>query len=501
MNRFRKTIAAQIIAGFTLLIVVYGGISLFTMNSLNHVREETRRIRLYDVPLLLQIQTLAEKQEELWRHISKRTAHDSSMLFRLSSLRGARKSVLQRAEQSAADVDVLSVQDNQLSLLLNSRLKTISRAIDSTDAMYNAWIDVVEAKGDEGFALITQKERNILHELRDLALWQKSHVWETVHNLEDNADNARRWMLYLGLAAMCVGLLVTGWAIWTLRPIRILRNAARKIAQGDYSHRIEEQGPTEVVDLAREFNVMGAAIEERERELVRSERLAAVGRMASVINHEVRNPLASIRLNVELLEEEVHAQQEAYVLCRSVLSEVDRLTRITEEYLHIATMPHVQCSDQDLDQLLHETVAFEKERLLQKGINIHVALNLKHSVYCDASKIKQMLVNLIRNASEAIGRGGAISVESHHRNDTVEITIDDDGCGIEPAVVAQMFEPFFSTKSQGTGLGLGVARDIMRSHGGDIIYKDSKYGGACFVVIFSQLEQESSQKLQKSHTI
>ena len=204
MNRFRKTIAAQIIAGFTLLIVVYGGISLFTMSYLNHVREETRRIRLYDVPLLLQTQNLAEKQEELWRHISNRTTHDSSMLFRLSSLRGARKSVLQRAEQSAADVAVLSVQDKKISLLLNSRLKTISRAIDSTDTMYNAWIDAIEAKGHEGFALITQKERNILHELRDLALWQKSHVWETVHNLEDNADNARRWMLYLGLGQPCV---------------------------------------------------------------------------------------------------------------------------------------------------------------------------------------------------------------------------------------------------------------------------------------------------------
>src|SRR5262249_46469163 len=143
----------------------------------------------------------------------------------------------------------------------------------------------------------------------------------------------------LGAVGAILGVLVTVWAILTLRPLRRLHEAVRKVGGGNYRQQVEVSGGTEVSDLAREFNVMAAAVSQREQELVRSERLAAVGKMAAVITHEVRNPLSSIGLNAELLEEEVaHVSPEAVALCRAIAKEVDRMTAITEEYLRFARL-------------------------------------------------------------------------------------------------------------------------------------------------------------------
>src|SRR4029079_8435243 len=112
------------------------------------------------------------------------------------------------------------------------------------------------------------------------------------------------------------------------------REAARRIAAGDYGKRIPETGPAEISDLAREFNSMGRAVQEREEEKLRAARLAMVGKMAAQIAHEVRNPLSSIGLNTELLEDELGDDaSEARELCRAIHREVNRLTEVTETYL------------------------------------------------------------------------------------------------------------------------------------------------------------------------
>ncbi len=174
-----------------------------------------------------------------------------------------------------------------------------------------------------------------------------------------------------------MGLLITIWAILTLRPLRRLHDAARRIASGDYAGLIDEVGPAEVADLAREFNVMGRAIDERERELVRSERLVAVGKMAAMITHEIRNPLSSIGLNTELLEEELGAlpadrSDEARALCRAINTEVDRLTAITEEYLQFARLPKPKLLEEDINGLVRDFTDFEREQLSLRGVTLSI---------------------------------------------------------------------------------------------------------------------------------
>ena len=326
---------------------------------------------------------------------------------------------------------------------------------------------------------------------RDLAFYQSRQLSVIADNLQLNEDRLRLFTVIYGGLALLVGLLVTVWATFTLRPLRRLRDAARRIAAGDYGSRIEEQGPTEVADLAREFNVMGRAVEERERELVRSERLVAVGKMAAMITHEVRNPLSSIGLNTELLEDELAAlpeedAAEARALCGAITREVDRLAAITEEYLAFARLPKPRLAPEQIDSLVGDLATFVREDLSARGVELEVALaGGLPRVLVDEGQIRQSLLNLVRNAAEAVageGGGHVWLITRRGAPGLVEVEIRDDGPGIAADALPRLFDPFFSTKQGGTGLGLALTQQIVRDHGGDIEVASGAGRGASFVV-------------------
>jgi len=314
------------------------------------------------------------------------------------------------------------------------------------------------------------------------------NVAVTTDYLEKNEHTLRVRTIYLGTSAVALGLVVTIWVVITLRPLRKLRDGARRIAAGDYASRIPERGPAEVAELAREFNSMGRAIEERERELVRSERLAAVGKMAAMITHEVRNPLSSIGLNTELLEEEladVPNAEEARGLCRSIHREVDRLTAITEEYLAFARLPKPKVAREPINVLVADLAAFIREDLAAKQVALATELTREDPLcMIDAGQIRQCLINLVRNASDAVMTKGAGTITLRTRRDGTRVAIDveDDGVGIAADVLPKLFDPFFSTKEGGSGLGLALTQQIVRDHGGDLDVASTVGKGTTFTV-------------------
>src|SRR4029077_6971719 len=147
-----------------------------------------------------------------------------------------------------------------------------------------------------------------------------------------------------------------------------LRAHARRLGGGDYSQRTGVTSSDEIGDLAREFDAMADAMQEREQRLIRSERLATVGRMAAHIAHEVRNPLASIGLNAELLGDEiVDRGEEARRLVTSIIGEVDRLTEITETYLRFARLPRPKLERESLGAIVTSVVEMSRGELSQAG--------------------------------------------------------------------------------------------------------------------------------------
>jgi signal transduction histidine kinase len=302
------------------------------------------------------------------------------------------------------------------------------------------------------------------------------------------SDNERR-AVEIAFALSGLGLLLAVGAalvmVRTLRPLNVLREHTKQIAGGDYARRTGIASRDEIGDLAREFDAMAAAIEEREHKLIRSERLATVGRMAAHITHEIRNPLASLGLNVELLGDEVGADnQEARKLVNSIGKEVDRLSEITETYLRFVRLPKPKLEREDLGAVAMSVLEFAGSELALAGIGwtIDIEPGLPE-VVADESQLRQALLNLVRNAKEAMPGGGSIRLEvGKAAEGQVRLVLADSGLGIPPENLANIFEPFFSTKAKGTGLGLALVQQIVSEHGGRIEVDCPPGGGTRFTI-------------------
>src|SRR5262249_54264898 len=261
---------------------------------------------------------------------------------------------------------------------------------------------------------------------------------------------------------------VGGWVAVTVGPVQRLREGARRIAAGDYGKRISETGPAEIADLAREFNSMGRAVQEREEEKLRAARLAMVGKMAAQIAHEVRNPLSSIGLNTELLEDELGDNaREARELCRAIHSEVNRLTEVTETYLGLRG-GKPKLARESLNAIIDDLVGFVRNDLATRQVVLETELAPEDPIgYVDANQIRQCLINLVRNAADAVSMkgGGHVVLRTRGEGDHVEIEVEDDGVGITSELLPRLFDPFFSTKEGGNGLGLALTQQIIRDDG------------------------------------
>ena len=219
-----------------------------------------------------------------------------------------------------------------------------------------------------------------------------------------------------------------------------------------------------------------------EERLVQSERLATIGRFASQIAHEIRNPLSSITLNVELLEDEVkESGEEARSLIRSVLKELDRLNDIVSEYLQFSRFPKPHLTRGRVDDLIRELVENFKT-----FANVKLEAHLMPSspeVWFDERLLHQVLENLVRNGAEAIEKGGVVQIETDVIERFFVIRVKDTGRGIPPEIQARLFEPFFTTKAHGTGLGLATSQQIIFEHNGHLVVESQAGKGSTFSIL------------------
>ncbi|MEM1416952.1 MAG: ATP-binding protein, partial [Myxococcota bacterium] len=233
------------------------------------------------------------------------------------------------------------------------------------------------------------------------------------------------------------------------------------------------------------------------RRLIQTERLAAIGRMAAHVTHEVRNPLSSIGLNVELLGDEIALPggdaDEARALLGAIQREIERLRGITEEYLRLARVPQPHLEADDLGELVRDIGRFVAPEMERAGVRFEVHVEGTPAVAFDEGQLRQALLNLLRNAREALGEGGRVSLGLAPAEGGVALEVEDDGPGIDPAMRERIFELFETTKERGTGLGLPLTQQIVSAHGGTIRCVPGEGGGTRFEIRLPLAERAAAE--------
>ena len=299
------------------------------------------------------------------------------------------------------------------------------------------------------------------------------------HDLEDVERRTRRSLAALLVAAPLVAIAVSvviGRSI--AAPVARLEAGAARIAAGDLETRIEVHGAPELEELAQRWNAMTEAVREHQRRLVESEKLAGIGRLAAGVAHEINNPLGVILGYARLLRKKCDG---AMATDLSVIEdETLRAKEIVDGLLDLSRPLPAGAEVVDLRALSDDVVSRLGEAKLLDGVAVSVDGAARAPGHPD--KLRQVLVNLVRNAVEAAGAGGRVDVRVAERDGAAEVAVADSGPGIPPERRDRLFEPFFTTKPRGTGLGLAVSRAIARAHGGDLAAADATAGGARFAL-------------------
>lgn len=287
---------------------------------------------------------------------------------------------------------------------------------------------------------------------------------------------ARRgaWALLLvaavGLAAAAA---VSGRMTRSLEQLAV---AADAVSHGDLERKVESVRSDEVGRVARSFNAMTESLRHMLRQLSQREALAAVGEFASTLAHEIRNPLTSIRVDLQMVEEALPEGSELRELQSGALKEIARLDRTVSGALVVARSGRIAHRPLDLREPLRAALHAAQPAFAARTTHLDADLGDDPIMAeGDAGALEQLFLNLLLNAAQALETGARARVKIREEHDEAAVVISDTGPGIPPDVLAHVFEPFFSTKPEGTGLGLAVAQRIAAAHHGEI-HIDSQPG-------------------------
>jgi signal transduction histidine kinase len=318
------------------------------------------------------------------------------------------------------------------------------------------------------------------------------------HQQEAESDEQNQWivrtliwvLLAVGLGAPIAGLLLGYSMARSLRhsiyQLSVgIRDAAGRLNRELGSVTLEEEG--DLPGLHRQLQGVLAEIErvveqlqQREREVLRAEQLAAVGQVAAGVAHELRNPLTSVKMLVQtalespskdgLPPEDLHLME----------NEIRRMEQRIQVFLDFARPPRSERRRTDLVDLLRRALALVEGRARRQRVTLLADLP-DHAIYLmlDPEQVHQVILNLLLNALDALPRGGSVQVEMFVGKD-IEIRISDSGPGIAPRIRDRLFEPFVSSKETGMGLGLSISKRLIEAHGGTIRGENRPDGGALF---------------------
>ncbi|MFP7756112.1 ATP-binding protein [Thermodesulfobacteriota bacterium B35] len=336
----------------------------------------------------------------------------------------------------------------------------------------------------------------------------------TIEKLVDESNGKMYYILFLyltscavGIVASCIGYIAL--TRYTIIPIMHLAEATERVTFGDLSVRVQTDSKTELGALYSTFNLMTRNLQEHERQqeefnrelerlveertaelraseaslrktqkdLLRMEKIATLGQIASTVNHEIKTPLNVLYMNLQLLNKEIRKaqvreqpQKEKMLKITSLINnEIVRINGIIEEFVKYARFPAPEFDRNDLNAIVDQIAEIVHQSASDAGVRIEVEKDGSlEPIMLDEKKITQALLNLCMNAIQAMPEGGTLKLSTRREDAHVLLRVSDTGKGIEAADLEKIFEPFFTKKVQGMGFGLAIVQRIIEDHGGQI---------------------------------
>ncbi len=332
-------------------------------------------------------------------------------------------------------------------------------------------------------------------------------VLEVCLSMAKTESQVRQNARFMILSTVVTVLLVTAaisvfMFLMVSRPVKTLVDTMRQAQDGDLDVRVAPRGGDELGVLGRSFDAMIGRLDETSTEvarlhreqMTRSERLASIGEMAASVAHEIKNPLAGLAGATQILSRSFGPDDSRYPVVQEMLKLTDRLDKTIRDLLSFARESEPNWVRANLNDVVEETLFFirREEGKGSEGVVMDLDPEIPE-VPMDPQQLQQVLLNLIINARHAVGPGGRVTVstssvpslraaEGEVGGPCVEVCVRDDGPGIAPEAQVEIFKPFFTTKNQGTGLGLPISRKIVEAHGGVMHLESAPGQGSAFYV-------------------
>ncbi len=302
---------------------------------------------------------------------------------------------------------------------------------------------------------------------------QLGRIYCLLRPMETIADAKRTLTLYmLGIAIVVTALVALishriGKNI--TEPIKDLVGFTEQVAEGNLEEQCEVKTHDEIGDLTIAFNQMTEELKQSRDKLIQAERLATAGKMSASFAHEIRNPLSSMRMLSQMLMQKPETSDEQQKSLQYILEEIERIDNIVKGLMDFASPTKLNLELQSLTPVLQSVLTLMEANLTHHQIELSLDLASDFPDFnFDADKIKQAFMNVVLNAMEAMPQGGTLTISTFQENEMVCIRVCDTGIGISEEDIEHLFEPFFTRKTKGTGLGLANVKRIVEEHNGTV---------------------------------
>lgn len=486
----RQNVAARVVTSFVVMLLTCSLALGFASVSLHRAAQELDDIGNGALPIAVRVTQLRTHQEVMTTFVDGFNDERSGGVnrFMFFALQRERAALFSELEGVLDTVDRERPQARALARSVRPEILEADEDLSVDTADIEALSLALASSDQEAAQRVFEHLSQTEHEGKRRLRAASERITAGIDTIANEAHTREQRALYAVIGttvlALLLGILLTLRARRLLKPLGALQIRARMVAEGDLTRQPIAPAEDDLGDLQASFEEMVAAVAKAREQAVSNERFAAIGKMAAHVTHEVRNPLTSIGLNLEMLEEDLPAEKsEQRSLLAAIRTEVERLERLSEDYLRVARLPSPRLEADDIAASIRQIVDFEKPDMDRAHCAVSLTISTPPpAAQFDEAQFRQAFLNLLRNARESMPGGGTIDVEVRTEGLAGVVSVADRGAGIDGATQAKMFDPFFSTKGEGTGLGLAITRQIAEAHGGTVEYQTREGGGSVFTL-------------------